>query len=327
MCKTKYPEIGIISCYKAFGPDLRMTSASTTPGAPAEPGHFATSEDLHSGESDLKLASSHLSQTPRLWYLLCYLFMPPYDFLPFRPRRCSQSQSYKSFREQNSTSSGLQMFNRSTAQHKLLLVQVRWIIFWWCRCCWRLKFHSQLFCGFASEGEHLGAVPPSQYSSSAEEGWLVTTTSQNWPTLVKQLNGFETFASRYFATIAARSAHVPTYTYQRHKAHSSKKTNYFFVDCRQVWLVPLTQKRQVLQVDLSMWKERRQLLFPFIINFSSSRLSAGIKKRKQKMSCQHTPTRCMIRSSLLYLFLEQPHNSDICSNLWVEVCVHTPSSA
>lgn len=55
--------------------------------------------------------------------------MLPYDFLPFGSRRCSQSKPYKSFREHNSTSSGLQMFNRSTAQQKLLLMQVRWIIF------------------------------------------------------------------------------------------------------------------------------------------------------------------------------------------------------
>lgn len=144
--------------------------------------HFATSEDLPCGESKLKLSSSHLIQTPCLCHL-CTL-------LPLRSRRGSQSQSHKSFKGHNGTTTGRQMFNKNTAQKKLLLRWVRWILFWQCRCCKRFNFHSQLFCGFVSEAEHMKAVHRSEHSSSSEEGWFVTTASQNWSTLVKQLTWF-----------------------------------------------------------------------------------------------------------------------------------------
>lgn len=185
--------------------------------------------------------------------------MLPCDFLPLGSRRCSQQpQSYKSFRERNSTSSGLQMFNRSTAQPKLLLMQVRWTVFWWCRCCWRLNFHSQLFCGFASGGECLGAVHTLQHSSSAEEGWLTTIMSQNQPTLVKQPKWFGDICLQVLCYCSSKDSicthiHLPkTWSLQFKK----KKQTVFLGDCRQVWLVLPTQETQGLQVGLSMWKER-----------------------------------------------------------------------
>lgn len=147
---------------------------STAPVAPVKPRHW--------GESKLKCASSHLGQTP----LLCYLCA----FLPFGSRRCSQSQSYKSFKEHSNTTAGLQVINKNTAQQKLLLLQVRWTLFWWCRCCKRFNFHGQLFRSFVSGGECLGAVHQSEHSSLSEEGWLVTTAPQNRSTLVKQLKWF-----------------------------------------------------------------------------------------------------------------------------------------
>lgn len=97
---------------------------STTPGAPVEPGHFAPNEDLPSGESELKLASSHLSQTPHLWYLLCYLFTLPYDLLPFGSRMDAVNPSHNNPSE--SRTAPAQVSRCSTeAQHSKSCV--------WCR--------------------------------------------------------------------------------------------------------------------------------------------------------------------------------------------------
>lgn len=127
--------------------------------------------------------------------------------------------SYKSFKEHSNTTAGLQMINKNTAQQKLLLLQV----FWPCRCCKRFNFHSQLFHSFVSGGEHLGAVHQSEHSSSPDEGWRVTTPSQNQSMLVKQLKWFWEICLQVLSTVAARTAHAPTYTHSATHGHTLAK--------------------------------------------------------------------------------------------------------
>lgn len=159
-----------------------MTYVSTGPVGPAEPRRFATSEDLPWWESELKLASSHLSQTPCLCYLCAFLL--------FRSRRCSQSQSHKSFKKHNNTTAGLQMINKNKAQQKLLLLQVRWILFWRCRCCKRFKTSTASCFVVLFLGESIWNCALVWAQHFVWRVWLVTTASQNQSTLVKQVKGF-----------------------------------------------------------------------------------------------------------------------------------------